>query len=110
MAGHDVHGRSPRDSLSPCSVAAHSQRLLQLNIIPPSVADSAPFAITVRCSTSEFGTVSVSSCGKIRICFVILPSLLLRNADQGVETDVPVSHDFHSSGTDSDRRRPLDRL
>ena len=36
----DVHGRSLRDSLTPCTVAAHS--LLQLNIIPPSLSDGAP--------------------------------------------------------------------
>ena len=59
-----VHGRSLRDSLSPCGVAAHSHSLLQLNIIPLLEVDSAPLANTVRCRTCEFGTVSISSFGK----------------------------------------------
>ena len=60
----DVHDRSLRDSLSPCCAAAHSQSLLWLNIMPPSVSDSSPLGVTVRFRACEFGTVSVSSCGK----------------------------------------------
>ena len=60
----DVDGRSLCDSLSPCRVAAHSHSLLQLNIIPPSVSDSAPLAIIVRCRSFLFSIVSISSCGK----------------------------------------------
>ena len=37
--------------------------LLQSNIMPPSVSDSAPLASTVRCRTCEFSAVSIS-CGK----------------------------------------------
>ena len=93
----DVHGRSLRDSLSPCCVAAHSHSLLQLNIIA---------CHTVRRCTCEFSTVSNLVAWKTTLrtsrahvvttiprlpesdrqntSFENFPSLLLRNTDQGV--------------------------
>ena len=106
----DLHGRSLYDSLSPCGVTAatHGHSLLQSNVILLSVSDSVLSAVTVLCRTREFSAVSISLCGKRLlelllpmswppvlgsqtvtdqtkvICCLVVPSLLLRNTNQGV--------------------------
>ena len=111
----DVHGCSLRDSLSPCGVAAHSHSLLQLNIIPPSVSDSAPLAIncslshlrvrycvhlvvwkmTPRTSRAHVLTTSprLADSDRQKRFFFFLPSFLLRNTDQEVQHESQFSQE-----------------
>ena len=90
MRVDDVHGHSLRDALWP----RHGHSLLQLN--------NEPVAIAVRCSTCEFGAVSMSLCGVFfckgssivavakhdqgvkHLCSVLTIFTQLENTDQGV--------------------------
>ena len=103
---HDVHGRSTCDSLSRCSVATR-RRLPSLFVVAPASSALCPSRrvsnMTLRISgfhvvTTSSGSQTVTD-RKTSFFYVILSSC----------TCVQVSHDFHPSGTDGDRRRAVNR-